>query len=99
MRYPERFESGAPAEVCVGAAVSFSPGPVSEGSERTSSTPSPAWQAARSKTATGTGGEGGTGSRGAPHPAARRMTKIEIRKTKIENPRDFLVRRWAASEF
>jgi len=52
---------------------------------KTSSTPSPDWRAARSEIAMGTGGEGGTGSPGAPQPV-RRSAKIEIRKSKRATP-------------
>src|SRR5690242_3820871 len=63
-----------------GGAVSFSPETVLGGSENTSSTPSPTWRAARSETATGTNGDGGTGSPGAPQPET--MMIMEIRKGK-----------------
>ena len=54
---------------------------VLNGSVKESRTPSPAWCAARSLIATGTGGDGGTGSPGAPHPAA--IKKTDKRKWKI----------------
>src|SRR5260370_42289672 len=53
-----------------GLAGSLSPQMEIEGSVNVSSTPSPAWWAARSLIVAGTGGEGGTGSPGGPHPAA-----------------------------
>ncbi len=53
-----------------------------DGSVKESCTPSPAWCAARSLIATGTGGVGGTGSPGAPHPPASK--KMENRKQKME---------------
>jgi hypothetical protein len=51
------------------------------GSVNISSTPSPAWCAARSLIVAGTGGVGGTGSPGAPQPAE--IKKMEKRKWKV----------------
>src|SRR5215472_2251190 len=58
-----------------GVAPSFSPEADLAGSEKTNSTPSPAWRATRSETATGTVGEGGTGSPGAPQPEGKKDNK------------------------
>ena len=88
------FESGAPFDFrdprtisMAGGAVSLSPETVFGGSEKTSSTPSPACRAARSLTATGTSGAGGTGSPGAPQPFTRKIVKRETPNAKLVIPR------------
>src|SRR6266849_5866490 len=65
-----------------GGAGSFSPEMELDGRVKESCTPSPAWSAARSLIAAGTGGERGTGSPGAPQPAENK--KMEKRKWKME---------------
>src|SRR5260370_29597261 len=64
-----------------GLAGSLSPEMEIEGSVNVSSTPSPAWCAARSLIVAGTGSEGGTGSPGAPAPAE--IPVVEKRKWKM----------------
>src|SRR5580700_2721324 len=66
-----------------GDAASRSPRTVFLGMVNVSCTPSPAWWPERSVIAVGMGGEGATGSPGAPQPARKnKRPKIEIRASK-----------------
>src|SRR5258706_14015634 len=72
---------GCSSDLTARLAGSFSPEMELEGSVNVSSTPSPAWCAARSLIVAGTGGEGGIGSPGAPQPAE--IKNMEKRKWKM----------------
>src|SRR6266852_1062335 len=67
-----------------GVSVRRSPATVLGGMVKVSCTASPACCAARSVTATGTGGDGGVGSPGAPQPPASKRMKSEKRIPKYE---------------
>ena len=76
----------APRRISIaGGSASRSPRTVFVGMVNVSCTPSPAWRPERSVIAVGIGGEGATGSPGAPQPARKnKRPKIEIvdRKSK-----------------
>src|SRR5216684_150117 len=85
------FASGEPSGLSAprrismaGVSVRRSPATVLGGMVKVSCTASPACCAARSVTATGTGGDGGVGSPGAPQPPASKRMKSEKRIPKYE---------------
>src|SRR6266851_8578042 len=85
------FASGEPSGLSAprrismaGVSARCSPATVLGGMVKVSCTASPACCAARSVTATGTGGDGGVGSPGAPQPPASKRMKSEKRIPKYE---------------
>src|SRR6266404_5945560 len=88
------FASGEPSGLRAPRRISIagglarrSPETVFAGRVNVSCTASPVCCAARSVMGTGTGGEGGVGSPGAPQPVARRNSRSEIRNSKSETRR------------
>src|SRR5260370_30172640 len=85
------FASGEPSGFSAPSSISMagvsmrrSPATVLGGKVNVSCTASPACCAARSLTATGTGGDGGVGSPGAPQPPASSRMKSEKRISKYD---------------
>src|SRR6266403_450989 len=84
-----------------GVSVRRSPATVFAGNVKVIWTASPACCAARSRTATGMGGDGGVGSPGAPHPAASNKSRnaAPIPKRKIRGRRILRVSGFRESRF